>query len=119
MLARHDVVQAVVKLLPGEIDIGRAERTWFCDVRRQGGWRLTDVGLAAFELAGIQYWTVPLKPNSINKKMLLEMNRRIQWPYYICICSGELRFFSDRDAMTARLFGDLEKWIKSYSIVRS
>jgi hypothetical protein len=111
MTRRHEVVCRVLALLPGELDPEQVERSWFCDVRRNGGWRLTDQGLAAFDSAGIQRWRVPLGETSLDRRLILEMNRRIRWPYYLSVRPYEIWLFSDQDAVMAQLYGDIRAWV--------
>lgn len=113
MTRRHELVCRVLVLVPGALDAEQAERLWFCDVRRQGGWRLTMQGLAAFDLAGIQRWNVPISDSGLTRRQLLEMNRHIQWPYFISVRPRELLLFSDQDAVMVHLYGNISSWITS------
>jgi len=113
MPTRHEVVQRILELRPNDLDPREAERVWFCDVRRRGGWRLTLAGRAAFEMAGIQHWTVPLEPRALDRRLMLEMNDRIQWPYFISGRPPQLWLFSDRDAVMAQLYGDVGAWVQN------
>jgi hypothetical protein len=115
MPTRHEVVRRILELRSSDLDPDEAERTWFCDVRRRGGWRLTLAGRAAFDLAGIQHWTVPLEPVKLDRRLVLDMNHRIQWPYFISSRPPELWLFSDRDAVMVSLYGDISAWIHSLS----
>ena len=115
MPTRYEVVQRVLELYPGNLIPQEAERAWFCDVRRRGGWRLTLAGLAAFEMAGIQYWTVPLGTRDLDKRTILEMNHSIKWPYFISRRPSQIWLFSDRDAVMAQLYGDIRAWVNSLS----
>jgi hypothetical protein len=112
---RHDLVKKVLSLLPAELDVHDATKTWFYDIRKSGGFRLTDRGLEALRMAGLQSWTVPLGGTKLTKQLILDMNRRIEWPYYISTKPPCLILFSDRDAVMAQLYGDLTQWIANLS----
>lgn len=113
MPLRHEVVQRILDLLPDNTDPAGAEKKWFRDVRRHGGWRLTPAGRAAFEMAGIQHWRIPIDLQSLDRRLMLNMNYRIQWPYFITARPPEIWLFSDRDAVMAQLYGDVKTWVNS------
>jgi hypothetical protein len=113
MPPRHEVIQKILTLLPGYVEQVEAERTWFYDVRKKGGWRLTKSGLAAMKMAGIQHWRVDLDLKKVNQQLILEMNRKIQSPYFISTRPPELWLFSDREAVMAQLYGEIPLWLKS------
>lgn len=113
MPTRHEVVKRVLELRPSDLDLREAERLWFCDVRRHGGWRLTLAGRAAFEMVGIQHWTIPLDGKNLDRRLILDMNNCLRWPYFISGRPAELWLFSDRDAVMAQLYGDIRTWVKS------
>ena len=115
MPTRHEVVRRILELRHSNLDPHETERVWFCDLRQQGGWRLTLAGRAALEMAGIQHWTVPLAPKILDRRLILEMNNRIEWPYFISGRPPQLWLFSDRDAVMAQLYGDIGAWVKSLS----
>ncbi len=56
-----------------------------------------------------------LDPKKINKKTILELDRKLQWPYYIDTKKRQIIFFSSREAMLATLYGDLGSFLKQYS----
>lgn len=113
MPTRHEVVQRLLDLMSSNLDVTEAERQWFCDVRRRGGWRLTLAGLAAFDMAGIQRWSVPLDMSKLHRRQLVDMNRSMKWPYYISVKPPSLWLFNDKDAVMAHLHGDVLSWINS------
>ena len=113
MSLRSDIVSGVLALVPQAITVHEAEQRWFYDLRRQGGMRLTKSGFESFTAAGFASWPVPIDRKLLTKRNVLEMNRRIQWPYYIKIKPPEIWLFSDREAVLASLYGDLEHWLNS------
>jgi len=115
MPQRREVVEKILELLPGDYDAAQAEQAWFWDIRRSGGYRLTAAGYMALVTANIDSWCVPISANQINKKTLLEMNRRIKWPYFIDGKNKQLVLFSSRDAVMAQLYGNVVAWVNSLS----
>jgi hypothetical protein len=45
--------------------------------------------------------------------MLLELDRKMQYPYFIDYKNKRMIMFSSRDAMMATLYGDLATWLKN------
>lgn len=113
MLQRRDVIEKIIALLSENIDVNLAEKAWFVDLRRQGGWRLSKIGLEAFKLANLQFWSVDLGKCQVNKALLLQMNQKIKWPYYICFRTNKIILFSDKDAVIANLHSNLQNWLES------
>jgi hypothetical protein len=113
MLPRRDIVKRVLDISGNTQDVAQAERTWFVDLRRQGGFRLTKAGLNALTQADLAAWAVPIDPQRIDKATVVEMNRRIQWPYFIDAKARQLILFNSRDAVMAQLYGDVVKWLES------
>lgn len=113
MAKRDDIVKCILDLNHSDLDPKETTKRWFWDIRRSGGLRLTSGGLAAMREAGIRSWAVPLDHRVITKRTILEMNRRIDWPYYISARPPELILFSDSDAVMANLYGDVAKWVNS------
>ena len=113
MPARSEIVARVLDLAQIDLDPDEAQRQWFYDIRRKGGMRLTKIGFDALTKSGLQSWQVPVDKTALTKKNILEMNRRIGWPYYITTKPFALVLFSDRDAVLANLYGDIEKWLAS------
>ncbi len=82
--------------------------------------RLTKHGYDAFvkELE-IEFYEfdIPLK-SRFNQKTILELDRRLQMPYYIKVEKqrvAKLIFFSSREAVLVNLYGDLEKFLDNYN----
>jgi hypothetical protein len=95
--------------------------TWWANIRDRGGMRLTHHGYQILhDVLGMECWCLDLPidtKNTITKKMILDMDRKLQWPYYIDINPRKRHrrvvFFSSREAMMANLYGDLEQWLRS------
>jgi hypothetical protein len=117
MVTKHKLAEQLVKLLPEQesISVSNALSTWFINLRTNGGLRLTEKGLATFELLDLEKYTVPVDVKAINKKGLLELDKKLDFPYYIDYKKKQLVMFSSREAMLATLYGDLQKFLENYS----
>ena len=110
---RHEIVATILDHINLDLTVAQAEKIWFYDVRRTGGLRLTKLGFEILKQHHFQSWSVPIDFKTINKNNILAMNRRIIWPYYISSKPQALILFSDRDAVSAYLHGDVIKWVES------
>jgi hypothetical protein len=91
--------------------LDQALNSWYFNLRKNGGLRLTQVGRQCFEKAGVQCWRLDIDPRGIDKRILLELDRKLEWPYYIDFRKKSLIFYSSREAMMATLYGDLRAWL--------
>jgi hypothetical protein len=112
--------QLVEKLPPGAWTVDQARITWWYNFRESGGMRLTKHGYDAFvkELE-IEFYEfdIPVK-SRFNQKTILELDRRLQMPYYIKVEKqrvAKLIFFSSQEAVLVNLYGDLEKFLNNYN----
>lgn len=120
MKNRHDITQAVINLLPShqQMSVDDATKVWYRNIRTDGGARLTDLGFQTFKMLDIESWSIALeniKQLRVNKSMLLALDRKITFPYYIDFPGQQLILFSSREAMLATLYGDLQKFLENYS----
>lgn len=114
---KREIVQHVLGLLPETQRITEAEafKTWYQNIRESGGLRLSFVGYRTFQAVGIQNWPVELRDikRYTTPPMLLELDRKMQYPYFIDYKNKCMIMFSSRDAMMATLYGDLAAWLKN------
>ena len=81
--------------------------------------RLTGVGYRAFSeaLDIVSYEYDIADPTEFNQHMILDLDRKIQTPYYIKAIKGIPRkviFFGSREAVMVRLYGDLKQYLDNY-----
>jgi hypothetical protein len=117
MANKRELTETLIKLLPGSVSISldRALKTWYMNIRINGGLRLTDCGYLAYQLLELDSWTVPIELKNLNKTGLLALDRKLTFPYYIDYKKKHLVMFSSREAMLATLYGDLKKFLDNYS----
>jgi hypothetical protein len=98
--------------------------TWWANIRPEGGLRLTQHGYHIMhDLLELESWELVLSDhnqtlrNRVTKKIVLELDRKLEWPYYLDYNSRKKRrrivFFGSREAMMATMYGDLEQWLAS------
>lgn len=94
-----------------------ALRTWYYNIRAHGGMRLRDQGYQAFTKAGIENWQWRQNQSklSTNANLMLALDRKLHWPYYLDRKSNSIVFFSSKEAMLASIYGDLDSFLKNYA----
>jgi hypothetical protein len=99
----------------------QAMKTWWVNIRRDGGMRLTDLGYEIMhDVLKLESWRLDLadEPRQIfTKRLILDLDRKLVWPYYIEVNVRKrirhIVFFGSREAMMATMYGDLERWLGS------
>lgn len=117
MVAKSELTKTLVDLLPESLSITpeKALKTWYCNIRAEGGLRLTDLGYKTFQFLEIESWAVPIEFKNLTKKGLLALDRKLTFPYYLDLRNKQIVMFSSKEAMLATLYGDLQKFLDSYS----
>lgn len=121
-----DIVQRLMADIPEELrePHDRAMITWWANIRPSGGLRLTQHGYRIMhEILQLESWEMVLSDNDqlsrnrITKKIVLELDRKLEWPYYLDYNVRKKRrrivFFGSREAMMASLYNNLESWLVS------
>ena len=99
--------------------VDQAMITWWANIRPEGGMRLTRHGYEMLhDVLKMESWELDLTQADrrvFNKRLILDMDRKIEWPYYIDVNARRQKrrvvFFSSREAMMATMYGDLKKWL--------
>jgi hypothetical protein len=122
-----DIVQRLLADIPDALrePEDRAMKTWWANIRPQGGLRLTQHGYHIMhEVLQLESWQMDLSddaaralPGRMTKKIILDLDRKLQWPYYLDFNVRKKKkrivFFGSREAMMAAMYGDLERWLAS------
>jgi hypothetical protein len=83
---------------------------WYVNIRESGGLRLTEQGYQTLSQGGItSYRFAVTEKRWLSKRMLLYLDRRMRYPYYIE--KSGLVMFSSRDAVMLNLYGDIKQWL--------
>jgi hypothetical protein len=117
---KNKITEELIQQLDPELGITFkiALHTWWFNFRKNGGMRLTGVGYRAFcDLNFACYEFAIDDPHQINQHVILELDRKIQMPYYIHAVKGvpkKIAFFGSREAVMVNLYGDLNKFLSNY-----
>jgi hypothetical protein len=120
-MTKLELTKTLLNQLPPEqrFDLDVAMRTWWYNLRKSGGLRLTDVGYLIFkQFLNLEHYEYSLKENPIrNLSILLKLDQRLQAPYYLIKHKGfitGIAFFHGKEAVLANLYGDIENFLSNY-----
>lgn len=121
MRDKLELTRRLVDQLPqGSYTVEQARIAWWYNVRENGGMRLTQDGFNAFvKELDIECYEFDISDKTkFTQRTILELDRRLQMPYYIKTENHRVRklvFFGSREAVLVNLYGDLEQFLKNYS----
>jgi hypothetical protein len=110
---------ALVAELPAEFSesVESASRSWWSNIRKTGGMRLTDHGYYVFSrVLDLAHYGIDIKSTPGNRRIVLALDRKLQTPYYIEIKKRIpvcVYMFGSREALMATLHGDMQRFISS------
>ena len=120
---RLDIIQRLMPQIPLEYQQSpdHAMLTWWANIRRGGGMRLTDLGYEVMhDILKLESWELDLRNQDktiFTKRLIVDLDRKLEWPYYIEVSVKRKRrrmvFFGSREAMMATMYGDLKQWLAS------
>ena len=101
------------------MDVDVAMKTWWYNIRVNGGLRLTELGYFTFKkVMDLETYAMEINWETFDRMTVLKLDRRLQMPYYIEVKKKipvNVIFFGSREAMLARLYGDLNKFLDNYN----
>ena len=111
----------LVALLPNDqlLTADQALRKWWFNLRKNGGMRLTGPGYMAFvEYLDLEHYEYAITdPMIFNQHMILNLDRKMQMPYYIHAVKGipkKIVFFGSKEAVMVNLYGNLQQFLDNY-----
>jgi hypothetical protein len=114
-MTKHKLTKRLIELLPEDhrISIEEAMILWYTNIRNNGGFRLTHNGFQVMKILGLESWSVPLTDIKItmDKNLLLALDRKLTWPYFIDYKKKEIIFYSSREAVMATMYGSIKNWL--------
>ena len=114
-MTKHKLTKRLIELLPEDhrLSIEEAMVLWYTNIRNNGGFRLTQNGFLAMKILGLESWSVPLNDVKItmDKNLLLALDRKLTWPYFIDYKKKEIIFYSSREAVMATMYGSIKNWL--------
>ena len=101
------------------VTVAKAMSTWWFNIRKNGGMRLTGPGYAALvqQLDLVTYEFDIHNPHDLTQRRLLDLDRKLQMPYYIHAVKGipkKIMIFSSKEAVWIHLYGDLLQFLDNY-----
>jgi hypothetical protein len=115
------LTETLVDLLPDSrrISVESAVPVWWYNLRKTGGLRLTALGYRAFveELELEKYEYSIDNPQLFNQQTILDLDRKMQMPYYIHVVKGvpkKIVFFGGREAVVINLYANLQQFLDNY-----
>ena len=104
-------------------DFDTAMKTWWVNIRNNGGLSLTTVGDHMFTLANIDYHDISTDKSYINGniKYLLMLDRKMPCPYYLHHINKKIfvRIYDSRVVLLITLQGGIERFLKNKSNIHN
>ena len=121
MRNKQKLTEELVKQLDPDlgVTVKRAMHSWWFNIRKTGGMRLTSPGYQTFceDLDLTRYEFAINDPHGFNQHTILDLDKKMQMPYYIHAVKGipkKIVFFGSREAVMVNLYGDLKKFLDNY-----
>tara|TARA_R110000868_G_scaffold150778_1_gene374259 strand:+ start:89 stop:481 length:393 start_codon:yes stop_codon:yes gene_type:complete len=118
---KRKLTEELIKQLDPDsgITVKRAMHTWWFNIRKTGGMRLTGPGYTVFtqDLDLTCYEFAISDPQQFNQHLILDLDRKMQMPYYISATKGipkKIVFFGSREAVMVNLYGNLQQFLDNY-----
>lgn len=114
------LTQAIINQLPEGhgMDVETAMKVWWYNIRAGGGLRLTDLGYFTFKkVVDLESYSMEIDWETFDRTTILKLDRKLQMPYYIDVkkkIPKQVVFFGSKEAMMARLYGNLNKFLDNY-----
>lgn len=115
------LTEQLVAQLPDDhaVSVDSARMAWWFNIRPNGGYRLTAVGFKVLsEQLGLKFYPYKIPDDlGFTQQTVLDLDRRLQNPYYIVTKKGfpiDVIFFSSKEAMLVNLYGNLDKFLDNY-----
>ena len=101
------------------VSVDTAMKTWWFNLRKNGGLRLTGPGHQTFvkDLNLEHYEYAIADPMLFNQQTILDLDRKMQMPYYISATKGipkKIVLFGSREAVMVNLYGNLQQFLDNY-----
>ena len=114
-MSKSKLTKRLIELLPEDhkITLDEAMLHWYTNIRNNGGFRLTVFGYQAMKILGLESWSVELTDIKItmDKTMLLDLDRKLTYPYFIDYKKKTIIFYSSKEAMMATMYGSIKNWL--------
>jgi hypothetical protein len=116
------LTQELITLLPKDQRIGAdsAMPAWWFNLRKNGGMRLTGLGYQVFvKDLDLEHYAYAIdNPMLFNQHTILDLDRKMQMPYYIHAVKGvpkKIIFFGSQEAVMVNLYRNLQQFLDNYT----
>lgn len=121
MRDKRKLTAQLIELLPKEqrISLDSAVASWWFNLRKNGGMRLTNTGFQTFvEDLELEHYEYQID-NAVlfNQQTVLDLDRKMQMPYFIHAVKGipkKIIFFGGKEAVVVKLYGNLQQFLDNY-----
>ncbi len=101
------------------VSVDTAMKTWWFNLRKNGGMRLTSTGFDTFvKKLELEHYSYPIDNLMLfNHETILDLDRKMQMPYYIHATKGvpkQIVFFGSKEAVMVNLYGNLQQFLDNY-----
>jgi len=118
---KRRLTEELINLLPIEQrpTVDTALPIWWHNLRKTGGLRLTDQGcnLLVNQL-DVKYYDFNIDdPTEFTQHTILDLDRKMQMPYYIHVVKGipkKIILFGSQEAVVVHLYGNLQQFLDNY-----
>ena len=114
-MTKHKLTKKLIELLPEghRITVEEAMVLWYTNIRNNGGFRLTANGHQVMKILSLDSWPVELGDIKItmDKNLLLDLDRKLTYPYFIDYKNKQIVFYSSREAVMATMYGSVKNWL--------
>lgn len=84
-----------------------ARKSWWINIRTNGGLRLTEQGFNSFQLAQLENWSFEL-PKYLSSEILLKLDKHLSCPYYITFgTTNYIKIYDSRIATIIILYSNI------------
>lgn len=111
MRQRNEYDQKICQAL----DLDMPDKSWWVNLRANGGLRLSEVGLDIFQnTLGLPSWSFDID-RILDADILIKLDRRLTCPYFIKRQRqyATVILFGDQEAVVASLIGDIRRYLDS------
>ena len=122
MRDKRKLTKELINLLPEEqrMSVESAMPAWWVNLRKTGGMRLTALGFDAFvNQLDLEHYSYNIdNPLLFTQQTILDLDRKMQMPYYIHAVKGvpkKIIFFGGREAVVINLYGNLQQFLDKYT----
>lgn len=106
-----EITQKILTTSEQNINLEQALVAWWQNFRRDGGYRLTAEGFSVFQNSFDSYRIEIDRKQKITPKILLHLDKKIDYPYYIEKNRRSIVLFGSKEAMMVTLYGDIVTYL--------